>query len=68
MSSKNHAKLINATALYRPGDSDLRFRVIILDVRPSFGRTDVLIGPVSGHGAKWVDKDGLLDLKLVNRD
>lgn len=65
MSHSEMSALVNRGGIYSVGD--LSFRVRTTDVRPAtFGRTDVFIVPVSGHGGRWVSVDSVaLDSKAA---
>lgn len=55
MSVKDQAARIGTRAMYSVGE--LVIEVEILDIRSNFGRTDVLVRPVSGTGQAWVSDD-----------
>jgi len=38
-----------------PDGKGLYFHVIIRDVRSMFGRTEILVEPVSGSGSRWIE-------------
>lgn len=35
----------------------------VLDGRSSFGRTDILVTPISGNGQQWVSLDRIKEIK-----
>lgn len=47
--------LINLDGLYVP--------VKVLDAKYVFGRTDVLVTPIGGHGQKWTRVEKLVPIK-----
>jgi hypothetical protein len=50
----------------RVGDlfvGDLRFPVRVPDVRPRWGRVDVLVTPLAGGGQAWKSLDSLTNLR-----
>jgi hypothetical protein len=55
MDTKEAAKLIGKHGRYRHRElSDVRFPVIVMDVRDVYGHTNVLVRPVGGTGTHWV--------------
>ncbi len=55
MTYKEAAKLIGRKGRY--GHGSMRFEVEVLDVRESFGRTDLQVRPVAGAGTGWISYD-----------
>lgn len=54
MTTKEKLSMIDSLASVLLENS-LSVQVKILDVRDSFGRTDILVTPVCGSGQQWVD-------------
>jgi len=50
---RNHRSLIGRNGVYVV--DDMGFPVTILDERFRYGRLDVKIGPLNGHGEQWVE-------------
>lgn len=60
MTALEQAALIGRYGTMR---SALAFRVIVTDVRQSFGRTDLQLKPVVGEGSAWISSE---NVKLDN--
>lgn len=55
MTLADYHAYVNKTAILENVLPGLDVAVRILDVRTVFGRTDVRVTPVSGHGDTWVN-------------
>lgn len=55
MTTKDLTQYIGQTLVYPV--NKLSFPVKVLDTRQTYGRTDLLITPVSGHGEQWVSAE-----------
>lgn len=55
MTTKTLSEYIGQTLVYPV--NKLRFPVKVLDTRQMYGRTDLLITPVSGSGEQWVSAE-----------
>ena len=58
MTTAELMKFIGQTATYTP-DLGIAFRVRITDVKQSYGHIRLLIEPVNGSGARWVQLSAL---------
>ena len=45
--------------------TDLHVQVRILDAKAAYGRIDVLVTPVSGHGERWAKLENIKKLKEI---
>jgi hypothetical protein len=55
MTLADYQTYVNKTAILENVLPGLDVAVRILDVRTVFGRTDVKVTPIAGHGDTWVD-------------
>lgn len=56
MTTKTLSEYIGQTLLWDSGRK-MHFNVRVLDARQMYGRTDLLIAPVSGEGEQWVSAE-----------
>lgn len=59
MTLQEQARLLGRAMWFVGATDKLGFEVEVRDVRVSFGRVDVLIRPVAGHGSRWVSRDSV---------
>lgn len=55
MTARETLELIGRTGLLREGE--LAVRVEVKDAREVYGRTDLLVAPLAGHGTAWVQAE-----------
>lgn len=64
MTLQEQAKLLGPAYWFLGKGDPLTFRVVVKDVRVSFGRVDLLIAPEAGSGSRWVARESVEYVKL----
>ena len=53
MNAKDLAQYLDRTGFLILPRTDVRPAIVVLDARPMFGRTELLVKPVAGDGEGW---------------